>query len=49
MFIMFKNAWREERESEIKIAEGDKLARGKFFHGERIEIRMIFFSKQEIT
>lgn len=25
------------------MGEGDKLARGKFFHGERIEIRMIFF------
>lgn len=25
------------------MGEGDKLARGKSFHGERIEIRMIFF------
>ena len=25
------------------MGDGDKLARGKFFHGERIEIRMIFF------
>lgn len=34
------------RELEIKMGEGDKLARDKkSFHGERIEIRMIF-SKQ---